>query len=74
VIRTLSIALDDEAKTIAVGGREQFTLIELLGIAEHIKIMSWHYDATILHEAQNEGEVTNDLQSDAQKESLTSEE
>lgn len=37
--RTLEITLDDDAKTVDVDGRTQFSTVELLGISKHLEIL-----------------------------------
>lgn len=39
-MRTLSIQLDDEAKTITLQGEAAFDIIELLGLAEYLQMVA----------------------------------
>jgi hypothetical protein len=39
-MRELIIAVDDETKSIGLRGNDHFSLLELFGIAEHLKLIA----------------------------------
>lgn len=52
--RTLSITLDDEAKTICIEGSHLFTVLELYGIAEHLNVKTRLTDIRIMDACDKE--------------------
>jgi hypothetical protein len=54
--RTLSIIIDDDGRKIRIDNWGLFSLIELMGIGEHIRVLARLSTIRNVHEADNQAE------------------